>query len=323
MGIDFDESGKNDEYGADENEPTGEPGDQGRRAPAAPIVVPAAPVLHGNAQDLLRAIMGQPAPTQPQTVAQALEVSQDAYMDEVEKRLEIASYYRTLLANPMFDNDTEAAHLVQHEISGFIRERLGVLLSIGEPSKKVELFSDLQMEVLRSLGEMTMSHVTALKMIAGKVLGESPAPPEAPAHRPAPAPAKPAMRQAPAPARRAPAVAPAPQPVSTPAPAQPPAQPAPRGRGRPPGAKNKPKDLTAMVQAVRKHPDGSTEELWNEDGSPYMVPVQRIQRPSGALPFPNETQMSQVTQIQAGDHAAKLERNPNVVAALKGLQNPA
>jgi len=320
MGIDFDESGKNEEYEADANESTGEPGDLGGKRTAAPVVVPAAPQMHGNVNDLLRGIMGQPPASQPQTVAQALEVSQDSYMDDVDQRLEVASYYRTMLVNPLFDNDTKAARQVQFEISGFIREQLGRLLSIGEPSKKVELFTDLQLEVLRSLGELTLNHVTALKMIAGKVLGETPPPPEVPVLRATPAPAAPVMRQALAPQRRAPAPAPAPLqtlPQAAPTEAQ-----APRGPGRPPGSKNKPKDLTQMVQAVRRHPDGSTEELWNKDGSPRMVPVKRIQRPAGALAFPNEAQMAQVTAIQAGDHAAKLEQNPNVQKALKGLQNP-
>ncbi len=321
MGIDFDENGRNEEYEADVTESTGEINDHGKPAPRAPVVVPAATVIHGNVNDLLAGIMGKStAAAQPQTVAEALEVSQDAYMDEVEKRLEIASYYRAALANPMFDNDTEAARTVQHEFSGFIRERLGVLLSIGEAKKTESTFSDTQVEVLRLLGDLTPNHVTALKMVASKLLGEGS--PEAPVVRQASAP--PAVRQAPAPAapRRAPS------PMSAPVPAQVPQQSVqatperPRGPGRPPGAKNKPKDLTQMVQAVRRHPDGSEEPLFDKEGNPRMVPIRRLQRPSGALPFPNEAQMSQVTAIQAGDRVAKLEQNPEVQAAFKGLQHP-
>jgi hypothetical protein len=265
-------------------------------------------------------IMGSPpVPPAPPTAAEALGASEDAYMDEVEARLEVASYYRILLQNPMFDNGTKAANLVEYEVRGFIRERLGVLLSIGSAPKKETTFSDEQVEVLRTLGDLTPNHVTALKMIASKVLGDSGPVREAPVHRPAQAPVAPTLRQAPTPApRRSP---PAPAPASTP-PQAAPTDTSPRGPGRPPGSKNKPKDLTQMVQAVRRHPDGSDEPLFNKDGSPRMVPVKRIQRPAGALSFPNEAQMSQVTAIQAGDHAAKLEANPNVQKALKGLQNP-
>jgi len=176
---------------------------------------------------------------------------------------------------------------------------------------------------LRSLGELTLGHVTALKMIASKVLGEAPPPREAPVLRPAATPSPPVLRPAATP-RRAPA------PVLT----QPPAAPTgdqtkPRGPGRPPGSKNKPKQTAEdgeMVQAYRTLPDGSKEPLFDEEtGQPRMIrkaQPRRAQRPSGALPFPNDTQIAQVSQIQANEHASKLEQNPQVQKALKGLQNP-
>lgn len=326
MGIDFDENGKNDEYGADENESTGELGDAGkprRSAPAAPLVLAPTPQVHGNVNDLIANIMGPPAAA-PQTVQQALESTQDSYMDEVEERLEIAAYFRSALNNPLFDNDTKAARIVQHEISGFIRERLGVLLGLGEP-KKPNGFSDDQTEILKSLGDLSPAHVTALRMVASKLVGEPPAAREEPVLRQAKAPAAPVVRQAPAPSRRAPAPSPVPTQTaraSTPPQTQPTQDQPRRGPGRPPGSKNKSKDTEQMVHAVRKHADGTEEPLFNEDGSPRMVRVPRIQRPAGALPMPNDTQMVGVTAAQAGSRAATLEQNPAVRAALTGLQHP-
>ena len=324
MGIDFDETGKNDEYGADENESTGELGDAGkpRRSSAAqPLVLEARPVVHGNVNDVIASIMGTSQPAQaPQSAAQALETTQDEYMDQVEERLDVAAHFRILLSNPMFDNNTKASNIVTFEVQGFIRERLRELLGIGSTTKKEELFTPAQVETLRSLGDLTQAHATALRMIASRVTGEAPALREPPAHRPAPAPVGPATTPAKAPTgpqRSKPAQA-APGPTVAPAA---PVQEAPR-RGRPPGAKNKPKETEQMVHAVRKHQDGTEEPLYNEDGSPRMVRVARLQRPAGALAFPNETQMTMVTEQLAGRHSQVLESNPNVRAALEGLKNP-
>jgi hypothetical protein len=52
-----------------------------------------------------------------------------------------------------------------------------------------------------------------------------------------------------------------------------------------------------------------------------MVAVSRRQRPEGMLPFPNEQQMSQVTAIQAGERAQKLESNPEAQKALGAIAN--
>lgn len=327
MGIDFDETGKNDEYGADLNESTGELGDAGkprRSTPAAPLVLEARPVIRGDINDVIAGIMGTSQAVQaPQSAAQALETTQDEYMDQVEERLDVAAHFRILLANPMFDNNTKAANIVTFEVQGFIRERLRELLGIANPTKKEETFTPAQVETLRSLGDLTAAHATALRMIASRVTGETPALREPPVHRPAQAPVGPATTPAKAPAgpqRSKPAQA-VPGPAVAPAA---PVQEAPRGRGRPPGAKNKPKagDEAPMVQAIRKHPDGTEEPLFDKDGNPRMVRLARVQRPAGALAFPNETQMTMVTDQLAGRHAQVLESNPNVRAALEGLKNP-
>lgn len=324
MGIDFDESGKNEEYEADASESTGEAGDVGKpRHPAAPITI-APTAVHGNVNDLVASIMGTSQPQQaPQTAEEALDSTQSEYMDQVEERLDVAAHYRILLSHPMFDNNTKAANIVSFEVQGFLRQRLGELLGIGGPAKK-ETFTPAQVESLRLLGDLPAGHVTALRLVASRLTGEAPPPREAPTTRPAPAPSAPATRPAPAPAgprRTAPAKAPA-GPVAA-QPARAPDIAPPRGPGRPPGAKNRPKAGEApMVQAIRKHPDGTEEPLFDKDGNPRMVRLARVQRPSGAMPFPNEAQMSGVTEAQAAGRAHQLEQNPNVRAALTGLQNP-
>lgn len=327
MGIDFDETGKNDEYGADLNESTGEIGDAGkprRSAAAAPLVLEARPVVYGNVNDVIAGIMGTSQAVQaPQTASEALETTSDEYMNQVEERMDVAAHYRILLSNPLFDNNTKPANIVSFEVQGFLRQRLGELIGITTPKK--ETFTEAQVEILRSLGDLTPIQVEALRMISGRVSGIvlPAAPASPPAHRPAPAPEAPATRPAvtptgprrSAPAQALPATQSAPQ-------AAPAVQERPRGPGRPPGAKNKTKETEQMVPAVRKHPDGTEEPLFNKDGSPRMVRVQRTQRPAGAMPFPNEAQMTMVTDQLAGRHAQVLESNPNVRAALEGLKNP-
>jgi hypothetical protein len=331
MGIDFDESGKNDEYGADASEPTGEVGDAGKpRQPAAPVSVQSAPALGASVDSLIAAVMGT-GTTQaaPQTVAEALEATQDEYMSQVEERLEIATYYRAALSNPMFDSDTRAARIVQHEMNGFIRERLGVLLSIGSAPKKEETFSTEQIAILRELGNLTPTELAGFRMVLARFgVATSTTPVAAPAPKSAPTPASPTPRAAPAPIAARQAPSPAPLPASTQPAAAPTGEQKPRGPGRPPGSKNKPKgdDEPEYIQAIRRHPNGDEEPLFNKDGTPRMVKV--VKKPSqrpvgpGALPMPDPSQMAQITAIQATQRAQALESNPNVQKAFAGLKNP-
>ena len=58
-----------------------------------------------------------------------------AEMSEVEKRLEVASYYRLLLNDSLFTDKTAASVMVENEIRGFIRDRLAYLLNIKQEPK--------------------------------------------------------------------------------------------------------------------------------------------------------------------------------------------
>ena len=51
-------------------------------------------------------------------------------ISEIEKRLEVASHYRSLLNRPLFDKTNEATDQIQSEIRSFVQERLEVLLGM-------------------------------------------------------------------------------------------------------------------------------------------------------------------------------------------------
>src|ERR1022692_3692867 len=70
-----------------------------------------------------------------QLIGQALapagaEQPADAYMNDVDMRLEVASYYRELLKAPMFNEATEASLIVEKQIRDFVRNQLGILFGI-------------------------------------------------------------------------------------------------------------------------------------------------------------------------------------------------
>lgn len=58
------------------------------------------------------------------------ELNDDAYLDEVESRLEVATYFRLLLNDSLFKNGTKAAKIVEKEVKTFVKERLALLLNI-------------------------------------------------------------------------------------------------------------------------------------------------------------------------------------------------
>lgn len=81
----------------------------------------------------------------------------DATMHEVEKRLEIASYYRLLLEDNLFTDASEAATKVNAEVRDFVRRRLEVLMGIRADKKEVE-------------AQFSKEEVVALKAVAAKVM---------------------------------------------------------------------------------------------------------------------------------------------------------
>jgi hypothetical protein len=94
-------------------------------------------------------------------LAEEQEQAIDDQMSDVEKRLEIASYYRLLLRENLFDNDSEAGATVLKEVRGFIKDRLQVLLGLKAEKVAVvapaqKLFSDDQLQALKALANKVL-----------------------------------------------------------------------------------------------------------------------------------------------------------------------
>lgn len=85
--------------------------------------------------------------------------SDDDHMTEVEKRLEIASYFKLFLSGSIFMDSSPAAVAVEKELRQFVRQRLGVLLNISqEPVKEVvQQFSPEHAEILRAIATKMLS----------------------------------------------------------------------------------------------------------------------------------------------------------------------
>lgn len=111
----------------------------------------------------VEAIMPQQAP--PQT-ARRVEVQEPAEassyaktMSEVERRLELAKYYRVLLDDQLFGDASPVARQVEEEVRGFVQTRLRVLLNIeGGEVKPVKFpFTDNEVLVLKSVAKTILN----------------------------------------------------------------------------------------------------------------------------------------------------------------------
>ena len=246
----------------------------------------------------------------------------DADLTQVDERLEVAMYYRELLRNPLFNEDTPAAARVCAEVREFVKGRLGVLMGVAPEDmarpliQKVEpQFTDDEAARLKDiLGRFGTDDLTALSMLASKVLKkpELVAPPKAPTVRQAAAPAAPA----PPPAPPAPAPAPAPRPAPVAAAKAPPARRPPTvrptrgfGSAAKPSAAKKPTgpkirrevDDDGNPVAVVGNKRYVRQESKSEPGKFYAKDVTPAVTNPLALPMPNIGQMEQVT----GDHASR------------------
>jgi hypothetical protein len=97
------------------------------------------------------------------------EETLDDEMSEVEKRLEMAQYYRLLLNDSIFDNppNPEVADRVETEIKGFVRGRMSHLVGVG-PGPSSSTFTD---EEVSALKELASSEITeTLKALVSKLL---------------------------------------------------------------------------------------------------------------------------------------------------------
>lgn len=94
-------------------------------------------------------------------------------MSEAEARLEMAQYYRLILNETLFEDapNEEVATRVEEEIRGFVRERMKLLVGVGQPkqeAKPQKIFTDAEVQALRTIAQPEV--VEALKALAAKVL---------------------------------------------------------------------------------------------------------------------------------------------------------
>ncbi len=111
-----------------------------------------------------------PVPLRPAPQYEEVQ-SIDDQMSEVEKRLEMAQYYRLVLNDSIFNDppNPEIADRVENEIREFVRSRMSLLVGVGEEKKEVQSpFSDAEVLALRTIAQPDV--VSALKALAAKVL---------------------------------------------------------------------------------------------------------------------------------------------------------
>lgn len=94
-------------------------------------------------------------------------------MSEAEARLEMAQYYRLILNETLFEDapNEAVASRVEDEIRGFVRERMKLLVGVGQPKQEVKpqkIFTDAEVQALRTIAQPEV--VEALKALAAKVL---------------------------------------------------------------------------------------------------------------------------------------------------------
>lgn len=256
---------------------------------------------------------------------EAAPVPTDSFYTDIERRFEVANYYKALLNDTLFSENTEAAQIVETAVRGFIREQFEVLFNMKEARPAVaELpFTEEEIDVLKSV---------ASKLIKNARLIPSDRPKPVPTVRKTEVPppmVKKAVVQQPAPRPVAPAAAPAvrkraPVPGSTKAPA-----PAPRPRGRPPKAKSQaPESAVAKANVAE-----DTGEIVERDGQKFRVMRNSLGDTyeqnitpkvvsSNRIPMPSGDALGMIMQQQA---AAQIDSTTNTMAihaaagALAGL----
>ena len=85
------------------------------------------------------------------------EEDPDAYLFDVDQRLEVALCYRSILKGSFFDAPTASSTIVERELRGFVKGRLGLLLNAEK-------------ELAPAPSQFTADEVTALKTLAAHVL---------------------------------------------------------------------------------------------------------------------------------------------------------
>lgn len=93
------------------------------------------------------------------------ETDGEPTLSEVERRLEIATYFKAAMKGGFFETNTEISLVVEKEIYNFCRSRLEVLLGISQPSVT-------ETEVIAK-SPFTEDEAKVLKAVAAKLLSKT------------------------------------------------------------------------------------------------------------------------------------------------------
>ena len=213
----------------------------------------------------------------------------DDQMSEVEKRLEMAQYYRLVLNDTIFNDppNPEVADRVENEIREFVRSRMALLVGVGSEPKKVaetvSSFSEEETLALRTLAQAEV--VSALKALAAKVL-KKPAILDA---KPRPTEVKPKSNREPTLRKIV---------RTSPAATTPEAQ-TPRGARTPP----------YQAKGKGKRQDKVFKTVINEQGEEVKMDITPQAKPVGVTPFPTPQGRNAVEM-----HSAQSARQQAMVA---------
>lgn len=206
--------------------------------------------------------------------AQTLDEELENYMDLVDQRLEVASFYRALLKNSLFGNNKQKASIiVEKEVRDFCRNRLAVLMGIKQESAPVQA-TPINLP-------FSQDQIDALIQVANQLLNRAKGPSVAPTVVPA--------------RIQEPTVNPVSMPVSKTV--NKPTRPAKNTATKPTK-----QELTA-IPIVNKKRKAATEVkpnplgLTNEKGEVVNLTNQLKQKPAGMVPFPSD--LTQALTVQA------------------------
>lgn len=207
------------------------------------------------------------------------EQPQREELSEVEKRFELASYYKLLLNHDFFDVTSQEGRQVEREIRSFIKNRLEVLLGMRDATDGALAVAPAP--------QFTPKETGALKALAAKVLGKPSVLIEKP--KKAPPVLKPAAVTDVTPAPRPPAVVARPTAkIAGPVARTPKASP-----GKIPGSKG-----YKRVTVVKKTADGKE---YVSDRTPQVRPGPNDPQP---VPMPMGQHMTEISAQQAGEVVA-------------------
>jgi hypothetical protein len=244
--------------------------------------------LSSDAAQQIATALTSPAPAKEEDIVDT------TYLTDVDKRLEVAHYYRMLLKGNIFEDQDAASMIVERELRMFVRERLSILLNLKGEATPNET----------KVGQFTEEEVTILKVWAA-ALKKKPSVVESMNQQPAKRPpmvrrqagggVRPIVSSRPAPAQTPASTVPTPAPAAPVAPT--PVAPTPVAPAPAAAAKLAPAPGQSLRRAILK-PMTTVDGVPLYDkatGKPIMKNVTPQVRLSAAVPLPTAQAMSVAT----------------------------